>query len=181
MVWPTLPPPPPGTFCFLLQELVFYPKDTISPDLFRALGKVVLGNDFREASIRSASQVAVSLWQWVRAIFFYHHALRNWQPSMKQLELCDAQINSEKMHLGDSRLRSEQLRDITRTRIKELRETQQQQQKLLQQLTQSLQAREEASTVESSVAEHMANWTVVTQVRAGRGPPARHPSPSALW
>ncbi|XP_015280495.1 PREDICTED: LOW QUALITY PROTEIN: dynein heavy chain domain-containing protein 1 [Gekko japonicus] len=146
------------------QELVFYPKDTISVGLFEALGKVVSKNDFRVASVKSASQAAAALWQWICAIYFYHRALRSWQPSMERLERCDAQINSEKMNLGHSRLRSEQLRDATRARIKELKETQQNQQKLLHQLTQSLQAREEASTVENSVAEHMANWTVATQV-----------------
>ncbi|XP_077197132.1 dynein heavy chain domain-containing protein 1 isoform X2 [Paroedura picta] len=146
------------------QELVFYPKDTISPDLFRGLGQVVSENEFREASIRTASHAAVALWQWIRAIYFYHQALRNWQPSLERLERCDAQINSEKVHLGNSRLRSEHLKDATRARIQELKETQEHQQRLLQQLTLSLQAREEATTVESSVAEHMANWTVVTQI-----------------
>nr|XP_056714739.1 dynein heavy chain domain-containing protein 1 [Euleptes europaea] len=148
------------------QELVFYPKDTIANDLFWELGEAVAENDVCAAasSIRSASRAAAALWQWICAVYWYHQALRNWQPSMERLELCDAQISSEKAHLGRSRLLSEQLRDTTRARIKELKETQQHQQRLLQQLTQSVQAREEATTVESSVAEHMASWTVVTQM-----------------
>uniref|UniRef100_A0ACB8FFS0 Uncharacterized protein n=1 Tax=Sphaerodactylus townsendi TaxID=933632 RepID=A0ACB8FFS0_9SAUR len=83
---------------------------------------------------------------------------------MARLEHCDVQINSEKAQLGHSRLISENLRDATQARIRELKETQRQQQQLLQQLTQTLQAREEASCVESSVAKHMASWTVQTQV-----------------
>ncbi|XP_060119766.1 dynein heavy chain domain-containing protein 1 [Heteronotia binoei] len=146
------------------QELVFYPKDTISTDLFQALGMAVAQSPLRVPSIRRASHAAMSLWQWICAIYFYHRALRSWQPSLERLERCDAQINSEKMQLGHSRLRSEHLRDATQARIKELKETQRHQQRLLHQLTQSLQAREEASTVENSVAEHLANWTVATQV-----------------
>ncbi|XP_054830568.1 dynein heavy chain domain-containing protein 1 [Eublepharis macularius] len=145
------------------QELVFYPKDALSAELFQALGQVVSKETFHLASIRTASQAAAALWQWISAIYWYHRALRSWQPSMERLERCDAQINSEKVHLGHSRVRTEYLRNATWARIKELKETQQRQEKLLHQLTRSLQAKEEATTVESSVAEHMADWTVVTQ------------------
>uniref|UniRef100_A0ABM5FVF4 Dynein heavy chain domain-containing protein 1 isoform X2 n=1 Tax=Pogona vitticeps TaxID=103695 RepID=A0ABM5FVF4_9SAUR len=145
------------------QDLVFYPKDTLSKEVFRALGEAVRDEGFSAAVIRSASHAAAALSQWISAIYWYHLALWDWQPTMLQLQRCDEQINTEKMHLGDRRLHAEHLRDATQARIRELKVKQERQEKLLQQLTQSLQAKEEATTMENSVAEHLANWTVLTK------------------
>ncbi|XP_061485744.1 dynein heavy chain domain-containing protein 1 [Rhineura floridana] len=145
------------------EELIFYPKDKLGTELFKALGQAVCDKDFSVAFIRSASQPAAALYQWISATYWYHWALRDWQPAMLQLKRCDAQINTEKMQLGNRRLHSEYLKDATQARIKELKQKQERQEKVLQQLTQSLQAKEEATTVESSVAEHMANWTALTR------------------
>lgn len=123
------------------------------------------------AAIQNASQAAATLYQWICSIYWYQWALREWQPAMLQLQSCEDQINAEKVSLGDRRLHSEFLRDTTQTRIRELRQKQEHQERLLQQLTQSLQAKEDASTVESSVAEHLASWTAVAKVTAeSRGP-----------
>ncbi|XP_039203890.1 dynein heavy chain domain-containing protein 1 isoform X2 [Crotalus tigris] len=145
------------------QDLIFYPKETLSMELFQALGQVVCHKGLSMAAIQNASQAAATLYQWICSIYWYQWALREWQPAMLQLQSCEEQINAEKVSLGDRRLHSEFLRDTTQTRIRELRQKQEHQEKLLQQLTQSLQAKEEASTVESSVAEHLASWTAVAK------------------
>ncbi|XP_025032697.1 dynein heavy chain domain-containing protein 1-like isoform X2 [Python bivittatus] len=147
----------------LFQELIFYPKDSISTELFEALGQIVCHRAFSVAAIQNASQAAAAVYQWICSVYWYHWALREWQPALLQLQSCDDQINTEKINLGDRRLHSEYLRDTTQARIRELKQKQEHQEKLLQQLTQSLQAKEEASTVESSVAEHMANWTALAK------------------
>ncbi|KAF7235156.1 Dynein heavy chain domain-containing protein 1 [Varanus komodoensis] len=141
------------------QELIFYPKDRLSPELFRALGQVVCDQGFSAASVKKASQAAAALCQWVSAVYWYHWALQDWQPAMLQVQQCDDQIHSEKLNLGNRRLHAEYLRNATQARIRELTLKQERQEKLLRQLTQSLQAKEEAATVESSVAEHLATWT----------------------
>nr|XP_060623170.1 dynein heavy chain domain-containing protein 1 [Anolis sagrei ordinatus] len=143
------------------QDLIFYPKENLSMELFRALGQALAAEGFTAEFLRNTSQAVAALWQWISAIYRYHSALRNWQPAMLQLERCDVQLNTEKIQLGDRRLHTEQLKEATRTRIQELKEKQERQEKLVQQLTQSLQAKEEASTVESSVAEHLVNWTTL--------------------
>ncbi|XP_070605500.1 LOW QUALITY PROTEIN: dynein heavy chain domain-containing protein 1 [Erythrolamprus reginae] len=145
------------------QDLVFYPKETISTQLFQDLGQWVSREGLSEAAIQNASQAAAALYQWICSVYWYQWALREWEPAMLQLQTCDDQINAEKVSLGDRRLHSEYLRDTTQARIRELRQKQEHQEKLLQQLTQSLQAKEEASTVESSVAEHLASWTAMTK------------------
>ncbi|XP_062983829.1 dynein heavy chain domain-containing protein 1 [Elgaria multicarinata webbii] len=145
------------------QELVFYPKDNLPTELFRALGLAVHDKAFSAATIRNASQAAAAVYQWILAVYWYHWALRDWQPAILQMQQCDDQINSEKINLGDRRLHAEYLRNATQTRIRELTLKQERREKLLQQLTQSLQAKEEATTVESSVAEHMVNWTTLTK------------------
>ncbi|KAH0625314.1 hypothetical protein JD844_033823 [Phrynosoma platyrhinos] len=151
------------------EELLFYPKENLSTKLFKALGQVVSDKDFSEASIQNASQAAASLYQWISAVYWFNWALREWQPAVLQLQHCDAQINTEKLHLGDRRLHAESLKEATQARIRELKQKQERQEKLLQQLMQSLQAKEEATTVESSVAEHMANWSTLTKVRGRLG------------
>ncbi|XP_034282242.1 dynein heavy chain domain-containing protein 1 isoform X2 [Pantherophis guttatus] len=145
------------------QDLVFYPKETLSMELFRALGQVVSHEGLSVAAIQNASQAAAALYQWICSVYWYQWALHEWQPAMLQLQSCEDQINAEKVSLGDRRLHSEYLRDTTQARIRELRQKQEHQEKLLQQLTQSLQAKEEASTVESSVAEHLASWTAMAK------------------
>ncbi|XP_033001694.1 dynein heavy chain domain-containing protein 1 [Lacerta agilis] len=145
------------------EDLVFYPKDSLATELFEALGRAVTRECISEANISSASQPAAALFQWISATYWYHWALLDWQPTIARLKYCDAQITTEKMELGDRRLHSEYLRDATQLRIKELKLKQERQEKLMHQLTQSLQAKEEATTVESSVAEHMANWTTLTR------------------
>ncbi|XP_026544182.1 dynein heavy chain domain-containing protein 1 [Notechis scutatus] len=145
------------------QDLVFYPKETLGMQLFQALGQVVDQKGLSVAAIQNASQAAAALYQWICSVYWYHRALREWQPAMLQLQSCEDQINAEKVSLGDRRLHSEYLRDTTQARIRELRQKQEHQEKLLQQLTQSLQAKEEASTVESSVAEHLASWTTMAK------------------
>uniref|UniRef100_H9GRX1 Dynein heavy chain domain 1 n=1 Tax=Anolis carolinensis TaxID=28377 RepID=H9GRX1_ANOCA len=147
------------------QDLVFYPKENISTELFRALGQALAVENFTVDFLKNISQAVAALWQWISAIYRYHSALRNWQPAMMQLERCDVQLNTEKNQLGDRRLHAEQLKEATEARIQELKEKQERQEKLVQQLTQSLQAKEEASTVENSVAEHLANWTTLIKVR----------------
>lgn len=141
-------------------------------ELFQALGQVVCHKGLSMAAIQNASQAAATLYQWICSIYWYQWALREWQPAMLQLRSCEEQINAEKVSLGDRRLHSEFLRDTTQTRVRELRQRQEHQEKLLQQLTQSLQAKEEASTVESSVAEHLASWTAVAKVTAEGGGPS---------
>ncbi|XP_008121816.2 dynein heavy chain domain-containing protein 1 isoform X1 [Anolis carolinensis] len=143
------------------QDLVFYPKENFSTELFRALGQALAVENFTVDFLKNISQAVAALWQWISAIYRYHSALRNWQPAMMQLERCDVQLNTEKNQLGDRRLHAEQLKEATEARIQELKEKQERQEKLVQQLTQSLQAKEEASTVENSVAEHLANWTTL--------------------
>nr|XP_034971207.1 dynein heavy chain domain-containing protein 1 [Zootoca vivipara] len=145
------------------EDLVFYPKDSLPTELFEALGRAVTQEHISKANISNASQAAAALFQWISATYWYHWALLDWQPTMARLKYCDAQINTEKMELGDRRLHAEYLRDATQLRIKELKQKKERQEKLMHQLTQSLQAKEEATTVESSVAEHMANWTTVTR------------------
>ncbi|XP_077782912.1 dynein heavy chain domain-containing protein 1 isoform X3 [Podarcis muralis] len=145
------------------EDLVFYPKDSLTTELFEALGRAVTHERISENSISSASQAAAALFQWISATYWYHWALLDWQPTIARLKYCDAQINAEKVELGDRRLHSEYLRDATQLRIKELKQKQERQEKLMHQLTHSLQAKEEATTVESSVAEHMASWTTVTR------------------
>ncbi|XP_013912923.1 PREDICTED: dynein heavy chain domain-containing protein 1 [Thamnophis sirtalis] len=145
------------------QDLVFYPKETLGAELFQALGEVVDQEGLSVAAIQNASQAAAALYQWICSVYWYRWALQEWQPAMLELQSCEDQINVEKVGLGDRRLHSEYLRDTTQARLRELRQKQEHQEKLLQQLTQSLQAKEEASTVESSVAEHLASWTAVAK------------------
>ncbi|XP_032075272.1 dynein heavy chain domain-containing protein 1 [Thamnophis elegans] len=145
------------------QDLVFYPKETLGAELFQALGEMVGQEGLSVAAIQNASQAAAALYQWICSVYWYRWALQEWQPAMLELQSCEDQINVEKVGLGDRRLHSEYLRDTTQARLRELRQKQEHQEKLLQQLTQSLQAKEEASTVESSVAEHLASWTAVAK------------------
>ncbi|KAJ6652297.1 hypothetical protein lerEdw1_012750, partial [Lerista edwardsae] len=167
------------------QELVFYPKDNLSDELFASLRRLVVGDRaFNVANVQSASRAAAALCQWIRAIYWYHWALRDWQPTMEQLQQCDARINMEKLQLGDRRLHSQYLRDTTHARIRELKQKQEHQEKLVQQLTQSLQAKEEAATLESSVAEHMSCWSALTKA-SGSAPTGgsgggRGPGPAGL-
>lgn len=127
---------------------------------------MVCDDAFSVATIQSASRAAAAIFQWMSAVYWYHWALRDWQPTIVQLQRCDAQINTEKVTLGDRRLHSEYLKDATQARIKELKQTQERQEKLLQQLGQSLMAKEEATTVENSVAEHLTTWTNDVKVSA---------------
>ncbi|XP_053163641.1 dynein heavy chain domain-containing protein 1 isoform X3 [Hemicordylus capensis] len=146
------------------EDLVFYPKDHLSGELFQALAHlVVCDRDFQASAVHNASHAAASLCRWIHAVYWYHWALRDWQPAMTQLQCCDAEINVEKTNLGDRRLHAEFLRDATQARIRELKQKQEHQEKVLHQLTQSLQAKEEATTMESSVAEHVTNWSTVTK------------------
>uniref|UniRef100_A0A8C4YEV1 Dynein heavy chain domain 1 n=1 Tax=Gopherus evgoodei TaxID=1825980 RepID=A0A8C4YEV1_9SAUR len=95
------------------QELLFYPKDELPNDLFQELGQVVSDESFCAASLQSVSKAAAALCQWICAIYWYHRALRIWEPTLMQLQHCKVQIRAEKGRLGDRRLQAEKLKELS--------------------------------------------------------------------
>ncbi|XP_067420749.1 dynein heavy chain domain-containing protein 1 [Emydura macquarii macquarii] len=146
------------------QELLFYPKDELPNKLFQALGQVVSDESFCAASLQSASKAAAALCQWICAIFWYHRALRIWQPTLVQLQHCKLQIRTEKGRLGDRRLQAEKLKELGSAWGLELLQATERQESLARELSYVLQEKEKADTVESSVAVHVASWTTALEL-----------------
>ncbi|XP_044881349.1 dynein heavy chain domain-containing protein 1 isoform X10 [Mauremys mutica] len=145
------------------QELLFYPKDELPNDLFQELGQVVSDESFCAASLQSVSKAAAALCQWICAIYWYHRALRIWEPTLMQLQHCKAQIRAEKGRLGDRRLQAEKLKELSSGWSVELLQATEHQEALVRDLNHVLQEKEKADTVESSVAMHVANWTAAVE------------------
>ncbi|XP_065445590.1 LOW QUALITY PROTEIN: dynein heavy chain domain-containing protein 1 [Chrysemys picta bellii] len=145
------------------QELLFYPKDELPNNLFQALGHVVSDESFCAASLQSVSKAAAALCQWICAIYWYHRALRIWEPTLMQLQHCKFQIRAEKGRLGDGRLQAEKLKELSSSWGLELLQATEHQEALARKLSHVLQEKEKADTVESSVAMHVANWTAAVK------------------
>ncbi|XP_039385639.1 dynein heavy chain domain-containing protein 1 isoform X3 [Mauremys reevesii] len=145
------------------QELLFYPKDELPNNLFQELGQVVSDESFCAASLQSVSKAAAALCQWICAIYWYHRALRIWEPTLMQLQHCKAQIRAEKGRLGDRRLQAEKLKELSSGWGVELLQATEHQEALARDLNHVLQEKEKADTVESSVAMHVANWTAAVE------------------
>ncbi|XP_030402635.1 dynein heavy chain domain-containing protein 1 isoform X1 [Gopherus evgoodei] len=145
------------------QELLFYPKDELPNDLFQELGQVVSDESFCAASLQSVSKAAAALCQWICAIYWYHRALRIWEPTLMQLQHCKVQIRAEKGRLGDRRLQAEKLKELSSGWGVELLQATEHQEALARDLNHVLQEKEKADTVESSVAMHVANWTAAVE------------------
>ncbi|XP_053861161.1 dynein heavy chain domain-containing protein 1-like [Malaclemys terrapin pileata] len=145
------------------QELLFYPKDELPNNLFQALGQVVSEESFCAASLQSVSKAAAALCQWICAIYWYHRALRIWEPTLMQLQHCKFQIRAEKGRLGDRRLQAEKLKELSSSWGLELLQATEHQEALARKLSHVLQEKEKVDTVESSVAMHVANWTAAVK------------------
>ncbi|CAM5073482.1 unnamed protein product [Natator depressus] len=146
------------------QELLFYPKDELPSDLFQALGQVVSDASFCAASLQSISKSAAALCQWICAIYWYHRALRIWEPTLMQLQHCKLQIRAEKGRLGDRHLQAEKLKELSSGWGVELLKATEHQEAVDRELRHVLQEKEKAGTVESLVAMHVANWTAAVKL-----------------
>ncbi|XP_074981556.1 dynein heavy chain domain-containing protein 1 [Caretta caretta] len=146
------------------QELLFYPKDELPSDLFQALGQVVSDASFCAASLQSISKSAAALCQWICAIYWYHRALRIWEPTLMQLQHCQLQIRAEKGRLGDRHLQAEKLRELSSDWGVELLKATEHQEAVDRELRHVLQEKEKAGTVESLLAMHVANWTAAVKL-----------------
>ncbi|XP_043381883.1 dynein heavy chain domain-containing protein 1 [Chelonia mydas] len=146
------------------QELLFYPKDELPSDLFQALGQVVSDASFCAASLQSISKSAAALCQWICAIYWYHRALRIWEPTLMQLQHCKLQIREEKGRLGDRHLQAEKLKELSSGWGVELLKATEHQEAVDRELCHVLQEKEKAGTVESLVAMHVANWTAAVKL-----------------
>ncbi|XP_043359693.1 LOW QUALITY PROTEIN: dynein heavy chain domain-containing protein 1 [Dermochelys coriacea] len=146
------------------QELLFYPKDELPSDLFQALGQVVSDASFCAASLQSISKSAAALCQWICAIYWYHQALRIWEPTLMQLQQCKLQIRAEKGRLGDRHLQAEKLKELSSGWGVELLKAIEHQEAVDRELRHILQEKEKAGTVESSMAMHVANWTAAVKL-----------------
>ncbi|CAM5073721.1 unnamed protein product [Eretmochelys imbricata] len=146
------------------QELLFYPKDELPSDLFQALGQVVSDASFCAASLQSISKSAAALCQWICAIYWYHRALRIWEPTLMQLQHCQLQIRAEKGRLGDRHLQAEKLKELSSDWGVELLKATEHQEAVDRELRHVLQEKEKAGTVESLLAMHVANWTATVKL-----------------
>ncbi|EMP30038.1 Dynein heavy chain domain-containing protein 1 [Chelonia mydas] len=146
------------------DELLFYPKDELPSDLFQALGQVVSDASFCAASLQSISKSAAALCQWICAIYWYHRALRIWEPTLMQLQHCKLQIREEKGRLGDRHLQAEKLKELSSGWGVELLKATEHQEAVDRELCHVLQEKEKAGTVESLVAMHVANWTAAVKL-----------------
>uniref|UniRef100_A0A8C8SJT4 Dynein heavy chain domain 1 n=1 Tax=Pelusios castaneus TaxID=367368 RepID=A0A8C8SJT4_9SAUR len=129
------------------QELLFYPKDELPNELFQALSQVVSDESFCAAALQSASKAAAALCQWICAIYWYHRALRIWQPTLVQLQHCKLQIRAEKGRLGDRRLQAEKLKELSTAWGLELLQATEHQKSVARELSYVLEEKEKADTL----------------------------------
>ena len=67
------------------QQLIFYNKDEIPEDKFRALKKFVSSPDFDPHIVHSSSIAAACICKWVHAVYQYSSIHRKMQPHIKNL------------------------------------------------------------------------------------------------
>ncbi|RUS83122.1 hypothetical protein EGW08_009111 [Elysia chlorotica] len=67
------------------QQLVFYNKDEIPEDKFKALKQFVFSPNFTPEHVKSKSMAAASICTWVHAVYQYSSIHRKMQPHIKNL------------------------------------------------------------------------------------------------
>ena len=67
------------------QELIFYDKDHIPEQKFKALARYINHPEFNCEIVRRSSQAAAAICSWVRGVYQYSSIHRKMQPHIKNL------------------------------------------------------------------------------------------------
>jgi len=68
-----------------IQELIFYDKDNIRPEIFEELSRLVQEPMFQPELVATVSKAACGICVWVHSVQKYSEIHRNMQPRLKNL------------------------------------------------------------------------------------------------
>ncbi|GFR96322.1 dynein heavy chain domain-containing protein 1-like [Elysia marginata] len=86
------------------QQLIFYNKDEIPEDKFKALKTFISSPKFEPNCVKSTSYAAASICSWVHAVYLYSSIHRKMQPHIKNLLDAENKFTKAQAQLGQLRV-----------------------------------------------------------------------------